>query len=89
MAYKLEAFWDNMLHYSQAIESGNNNLRLYVSERWKELRPEDIKELTKRRPNWAEELNKAFDNIQDAMEPVNEVSMVIEELLAERERAAA
>lgn len=88
MAYALQAFFDNLVHYTQGIESGNNNLRLYVSERWKGLRAEDIRELTKRRPNWSEDLRDAFDCIQDALEPLHEVSCMIEDVMVDRDRAA-
>jgi hypothetical protein len=68
------------------IDSGNNHLYLDLIRRWRELRPDDIVELTKRRPDWQKELERSHLAIQEAMEPVNEIACEIEDILVQRER---
>ena len=70
------------------ISTGNNHLRLDAIDRLRDLNQRDVMELTKRRPNWHKEMEQAFFNIQDALEPVDKIACEIEEILAEREKQA-
>jgi len=89
MALKLEAFFELMLFWTQRLESANNHLNLDVLERWKQLSPHNIKELTKRYPNFSEDMENSFFKIQDAIDPLNKIVCEVEELLAEHEKTAA
>jgi hypothetical protein len=79
-----EVFMNLLFYWEGIIQSGNNHLRLDVTERINQLKPSDAIELTKRIPDWKERLEKAFWTIQDANEKVGEIGAVMDEILHER-----
>lgn len=85
MAMSFEVFMDLIFYWSGIIESGNNHMRLDVLNRIKELKSNDVIELTKRIPNWKDRIDKGFFKIQDANEAIAEVGCTIDEIMAERD----
>jgi hypothetical protein len=84
MAMKMEVFMDLLYYWTGIVQSGNNHLRLDVTERINELKPSDAIELTKRVPDWKDRLEQGFDKIQDANESIGEIACVIDEILTEQ-----
>ena len=80
-----EVFMHLIFYWSGIIQSGNNHLRLDVTERINQMKPSDAIELTKRIPDWKDRLEKGFWKIQDAYEAIDEVGATIDEIMTERD----
>lgn len=80
-----EVFMNLISYWSGIIQTGNNHLRLDVTERINQLKPSDAIELTKRIPNWKDRLEDGFWKIQDANEAIGEIEATIDEILTERD----
>lgn len=81
-----EVFMNLLFYWSGIIQSGNNHLRLDVTERINQLSPSDAIELTKRIPDWKERLEKGFWKIQDANEKIGEIGATIDEIFSDQGR---
>ncbi|MCK5547759.1 MAG: hypothetical protein KAI64_02005 [Thermoplasmata archaeon] len=79
-----EVFMNLIFYWSGIIESGNNHLRLHVTERINQLSPNDVIELTKRIPDWKDRLEEGFWKIQDANEAIGEIGATIDEVFVDR-----
>lgn len=86
MAVSLNWLFESLLHHSQNIESSNNNMRLHLLEKFKDMSPADVEALTKRYPTWRKDMERVFYDVQDAMEgPVGKLAVAMEDILGERE----
>lgn len=78
---KLKWLFGTMLHWSQRIESANNNMRLHLIENIDQLGAEAVAALDAKHPNWRDEIEKVFFDVQDAIEPLGLIATDIEDIL--------
>jgi hypothetical protein len=78
---KLKWMFGTTLHLSQRIESANNNMRLHLIDVLDQLGAEAVAALDAKRPNWRDEIEKVFFDVQDAIEPLGLIATDIEDIL--------
>lgn len=85
MTIRFQAFMELLFYWTGMIQTGNNHLRLDVTDRINELKSNDVIALTQRMPDWKKRLDDGFWAIQDAYESIDEVGSLIDEIMTERD----
>lgn len=85
MTMRLQSFMEYIFYWSGMIQTGNNHLRLDVTQRIKEVKANDVIALTQEMPDWKERLEDGFDKIQDANDSISEIGAALDGIMAERD----